>query len=49
MKTMLLSMASLCILCGVGWLFKVDIQLMLLLSIAYDLTYQRIKAEEEKK
>lgn len=31
-----------------AWLFKVDLQLMLLFSIAYDLTYMRIDKENEQ-
>lgn len=36
------AMLSIVILGVVTWIFKVDFQLMLLLSIAYDLTYIRI-------
>lgn len=49
MKTMLLSMLSLTILAVCAWLFKVDITLMLLLSVAYDLTYLRIERTKEEK
>ena len=42
-------MLSLLILAGCAWLFKVDITLMLLWSIAYDLTYLRIKKTKEEK
>ena len=35
---------------GLGsWLFNVDFQLLLLVDIAYELTYIRIEKEEEKK
>lgn len=43
------AMVSIAILGLCSWLFKVDFQLLLLLSIAYDLTYIRIEKEEEKK
>ena len=46
----LTAMASIAILGLAAWIFKVDLQLMLLLSIAYDLTFLRInKNYEEKK
>lgn len=31
-----------------AWIFKVDLQLMLLFSIAYDLTYMRIDKDNEQ-
>lgn len=49
MRTMIRTMISLTIL-GLGsWLFNVDFQLLLLVDIAYELTYIRIEKEEEKK
>lgn len=49
MKTMIRTMIILTIL-GLGSrLFNVDFQLLLLADIAYELTYIRIKKEEEKK
>lgn len=37
-----MAMVSIAILGFATWIFKVDFQLILLLSIAYDLTYMRI-------
>ena len=49
MKAMIRTMIILTIL-GLGsWLFNVDFQLLLLVDIAYELTYIRIENEEEKK
>ena len=44
----LMAMVSIAILGFATWLFKVDFQLMLLLSIAYDLTYMRIDKDHEQ-
>lgn len=41
-------MLSIAILGFAAWIFKVDIQLMLLFSIAYDLTYMRIDKDNEQ-
>lgn len=41
-------MVSIAILGFAAWIFKVDLQLMLLISIAYDLTYMRIDKENEQ-
>ena len=50
MGKMILSLVCIAILGFGAWLFKVDINTMLLFSIAFDLTYLRIsKIEEEKK
>lgn len=46
----LTAMASIAILGLAAWIFEIDLQMMLLFSIAYDLTYLRInKNDEEKK
>ena len=42
------AMISIVILGFVSWMFKVDFQLMLLFSIAYDLTYMRISKYDEQ-
>jgi len=42
------AMVSIVILGFAAWIFKVDFQLMLLLSIAYDLTYMRIDKDNEQ-
>lgn len=45
-----LAMVSIAILGLAAWIFEIDLQTMLLFSIAYDLTYLRInKNYEEKK
>lgn len=41
------AMVSIVILVFAAWIFKVDFQLMLLSSIAYDLTYLRIDKDNE--
>lgn len=41
------AMVSIAILVFAAWIFKVDLQLMLLFSIAYDLTYMRIDKDNE--
>lgn len=47
---MILALISIAILGFFAWLFDVDINTMLLFSIAFDLTYLRLsKGEEEKK
>lgn len=43
-----MTMVSIAILGFAAWIFKVDFQLMLLLSIAYDLTYLRIDKDNEQ-
>ena len=43
-----MAMLSIAILGFAAWIFKVDIQLMLLFSIAYDLTYMRIDKDNEQ-
>lgn len=43
-----MAMVSIAILGVAAWIFKVDFQLMLLLSIAYDLTYLRIDKDNEQ-
>ena len=43
-----MAMVSIAILGFAAWIFKVDFQLMLLISIAYDLTYMRIDKENEQ-
>ena len=43
-----LAMASIAFLGFAAWIFNVDFQLMLLLSIAYDLTYMKIDKEYER-
>ena len=45
---MLKAMISIAFLGFATWLFKVDFQVMLLLSIAYDLTYMRIDKDNEQ-
>ena len=46
----LTAMASIAILGLAAWIFEIDLQMMLLFSIAYDLTYLRMnKNDEEKK
>lgn len=46
----LTAMASIAILGLAAWIFEIDLQTMLLFSIAYDLTYLRVnKNDEEKK
>ena len=42
------AMVSIAILGFAAWIFKVDFQLMLLFSIAYDLTYLRIDKDNEQ-
>ena len=42
------AMASVAILGIAAWIFEVDLQLMLLFSIAYDLTYMRIDKGHEQ-
>jgi hypothetical protein len=50
MGKMILSLVSIAILGFGAWLFKVDINTMLLFSIAFDLIYLKLsKIEEEKK
>ena len=45
-----LAMVSIAIFGLAAWIFEIDLQTMLLFSIAYDLTYLRInKIDEEKK
>lgn len=41
------AMVSIAILGFAAWIFKVDFQLMLLFSIAYDLTYMRIDKDND--
>ena len=48
MGTMIRAMISIVLLALFGWLFKIDLQLMLLFSIAYDLTYMRIDKDNEQ-
>lgn len=43
-----LTMVSIAFLGFVAWIFKVDFQLMLLFSIAYDLNYMRIDKDYEQ-
>lgn len=43
------AMVSIAFLGFAAWVFKVDFQLMLLLSIAYDLTYLRIDKDNEQR
>ena len=43
-----MAMVSIALLGFFAGIFKVDFQLMLLLSIAYDLTYMRIDKEHEQ-
>ena len=47
MGTMIRTMISLTILALCSWLFNVDFQQLLLVDIAYQLTYIRIKKEEK--
>lgn len=42
------ALVSIAILGFAAWIFRVDLQLMLLFSIAYDLTYMRIDKEYEQ-
>lgn len=42
------AMVSIAILGFAAWIFKVDFQLMLLFSMAYDLTYLRIDKDNEQ-
>lgn len=42
------AMVSIAILGFAAWIFKVDFQLMLIVSIAYDLTYIRIDKEDNE-
>lgn len=42
------AMLSIAIYGLAAWIFKVDLQLMLLFSIAYDLTYMRIDKDNEQ-
>lgn len=42
------TMISIAILVFAAWIFKVDLQLLLLLSIAYDITYMRIDKYNEQ-
>ena len=49
MKTMIIAMISIIILGLCSLLFNVDFQLLLIMDIAYELTYIRIEKEEEKK
>ena len=48
MKTLIKAMVSIIILGLCSCLFNVDFQLLLLMDIAYELTYIRIEKEEEK-
>lgn len=43
----LAAMVSIAILGFAAWIFKVDFQLILLFSIAYDLTYMRIDKDND--
>ena len=43
-----LAMVFIAFLGFAAWVFKVDLQLMLLLNIAYDLTYIRIDKDHEQ-
>ena len=43
-----MAMLSIAIFGFVAWIFKVDLQVMLLFSIAYDLTYMRIDKDNEQ-
>ena len=45
---MLMAMVSIAILGFAAWIFKIDFQVILLFSIAYDLTYMRIDKEHEQ-
>lgn len=42
------AMVSIAIFGFAAWIFEVDLQLMLLISIAYDFTYLRIDKEDEQ-
>ena len=42
------AMISIAIFLFAAWIFEVDIQLMLIVSIAYDLTYLRIDKDNEQ-
>ena len=42
------AMVSITIFGFAAWIFKIDFQLMLLFSIAYDLTYLRIDKDNEQ-
>lgn len=42
------AMISIAIVGFAAWIFEVDLQLMLLFSIAYDLTYLRIDKDNEQ-
>ena len=44
----LTAMASIAILGLAAWIFEIDLQTMLLFSIAYDLTYMRIDKDHEQ-
>lgn len=46
---MIMAMVSIAILGFAAWIFKIDLQLLLLVDIAYEVTYIRIGKEEEKK
>lgn len=41
------AMVSIAMLGFAAWIFEIDFRLMLLLSIAYDLTYLRINKDNE--
>lgn len=43
-----MAIVSIAIFGFAAWIFNVDFQLMLLLSIAYDLTYMRIDKDNEQ-
>ena len=43
--TMIRAMLTIVLLALFSWLFKVDFQLLLLMSIAYDTTYVRLTKE----
>ena len=45
---MIMTIVSIAILGFAAWIFKIDYQLMLLFSIAYDLTYMRIDKDYEQ-
>lgn len=44
----IMAMVSIAILGFAAWIFKIDLQLILLFSIAYDLTYMRIDKDNEQ-
>lgn len=44
----IIAMVSIAIYGVIAWIFKIDFQLMLLFSIAYDLTYMRIDKDYEQ-